>query len=476
MKTNSLVRRINILALLYSLSAANCMSFSLPPPLTLSVNVTHVVCQDDCNNNGMILVAVTGGTPWITQAPYHLSLTKLDGPYICPCPAPSAYMEGWAHLPPGTYNVKATDSTGASVNQAVTIFVNPLPSVVPPFSEGFETHVVPPPCWTNTAVSGPFVWELSTATSGNGNGSNSAVGRFYFQEAGRYELKTMSLDISSMYNPILKFNYAYATYITEVDWLSVYYSTDYGVTWLTLLNMPGGINGILNTGGAVLIPFVPTATQWGSQTLPLPTSTNMIKFTAISAYGNNLYIDNIEVLENPTVPVNNTLQNITVAGNFCFNATNTITVAGSGTTFTVQSGGSATMIAGLDISYFPSTLVEPGGYMHGYISSGGPWCGAKSASIVTVPEGETEILVTSKSFFTIYPNPTTGGFSLETRGMDDTAELRVEMYGMHGDRFFSETLSGKLKYDLSLDGKPNGVYFIRVVTGKLTGTGKIIKQ
>jgi hypothetical protein len=135
------------------------------------------------------------------------------------------------------------------------------------------------------------------------------------------------------------------------------------------------------------------------------------------------------------------------------------------------------MIAGQNIVYYPGTKVEYGGYLNGYVAAGGPWCGAKSASIVAVPlEEPVPVPVSEKSFFSIYPNPTTGGFSLELKSIEETAELKVEMYGMLGERVFSGELQGQRKYNLSLEGKPNGVYFIRVVSGKLAGTGKIIKQ
>ena len=65
---------------------------------------------------------------------------------------------------------------------------------------------------------------------------------------------------------------------------------------------------------------------------------------------------------------------------------------------------------------------------------------------------------------------------MELKGIDETAELRVEMYGMLGDRVLSANVNGKKKYDFSLAGKPDGVYFIRVVTGKYAGAGKIVKQ
>ena len=65
---------------------------------------------------------------------------------------------------------------------------------------------------------------------------------------------------------------------------------------------------------------------------------------------------------------------------------------------------------------------------------------------------------------------------MELKGADEVTEIRVEIHGMHGENVFSADLKGQRKYDFSLAGKPVGVYFIRVVTGKYAGTGKIIKQ
>jgi hypothetical protein len=164
-----------------------------------------------------------------------------------------------------------------------------------PFTENFESTTFPPNCWTNTAVSGSFTWTRSTAASANGEGTASILANFYDQSAGTYDLKTMPVDILGLTNPTLKFNYAYATYSGEIDQLNIYYSSDYGSTWASLSSMPGGISGILNTGGVTTSVFVPTAAQWNTKFITLPVGTNMVKFTAISAYGNNLYLDNIMI-------------------------------------------------------------------------------------------------------------------------------------------------------------------------------------
>jgi hypothetical protein len=206
------------------------------------------------------------------------------------------------------------------------------------------------------------------------------------------------------------------------------------------------------------------------------TDSNPLPFDGI-AYNGEVEDYTIEIAEH-IVPVT-----ITVTGNVgdgqttCYNATQTIIVAGNGTTFTVQNGGDATFIAGQKISFLPGTMVLPGGSVLGRIAPEGPYCGgAMPALPAAVAEQDEAPVSLGKAFFSIYPNPTTGGFSLELTGPDKTADIRVDMYGMYGERLLSATLKGQTKYDFSLAGKPVGVYFIRVVTGKHAGTGKIIRQ
>ena len=172
------------------------------------------------------------------------------------------------------------------------------------------------------------------------------------------------------------------------------------------------------------------------------------------------------------------VQNETVPGgqSKCYDATQTITVAGSGTTFTVENQGVATMIAGISIDYLPGTHIKPGGYMHGTIALHGPFCGLKSASIVTADLGvDVNPLVVEKPAFRIYPNPTAGKFRMELTGKLPTEQIRVEIYNMRGEKILSESLSGETAHEFSLADKPAGVYFIKVVAGETIFTSKLIK-
>jgi hypothetical protein len=61
--------------------------------------------------------------------------------------------------------------------------------------------------------------------------------------------------------------------------------------------------------------FAPSATQWRSETVNLPSLANQpsvfVKFVATSYYGNNLYIDNVN-LGQPTSVVRNNRESVTM--------------------------------------------------------------------------------------------------------------------------------------------------------------------
>jgi hypothetical protein len=168
----------------------------------------------------------------------------------------------------------------------------------------------------------------------------------------------------------------------------------------------------------------------------------------------------------------------TVSDTKCYNAMQTIIVAGGGNTFNVVSGGSVTLIAGKNIILLPTTTVESGGYMHAYIST--DFCGTLPTAIVAAPVGTEETnqpLKQENSFFKVYPNPTTGDFTLEIfDDVPETATVKIEIYGMQGEGLLYEQFSGEKKHELSLNSKPSGIYYIRVFIGEVSGSVKIIKR
>jgi hypothetical protein len=173
------------------------------------------------------------------------------------------------------------------------------------------------------------------------------------------------------------------------------------------------------------------------------------------------------------IPSTLELQNVSVTDVQCFNALQTITVAGNGTTLTVTNTGSATMIAGQNIIYLPGTTVDPGGYMNGYISSNGQYCNMPAISVLT---GEGEFPGSAKQTgLKIYPNPTKGSFSLEVP-VELAEKSSLEIYSMGGEKILLKELSGKQVYDISLENSPSGIYLVRVFSERQNYSARIVRQ
>ena len=213
-----------------------------------------------------------------------------------------------------SYYVRANCGGGTySTWAGPLVFKTACPTYTAPFTEGFEGTIFPPMCWTRTTAT--QYWSRTTSASGYGNSTMCAYAFFYnYSSATPFDLATFAFDATGLYAPVLNFDYAYATYAGEIDEMDVYYSTNGGATFTLLHAMPGGNTGELNTGGAVSPGvFIPTASQWATKSITLPAGTNMIRFTAISAYGNNLYLDNVAVVAGiPPCPAPTTLTSANV--------------------------------------------------------------------------------------------------------------------------------------------------------------------
>jgi hypothetical protein len=184
-----------------------------------------------------------------------------------------------------------------------------------------------------------------------------------------------------------------------------------------------------------------------------------------------------KIVEVEGVPSAITVTGIIASGNDrCYSATQTLTVAGVGKTFTVNSGGSSTMIAGQNILYLAGTTVKPGGYMHGYITTDNLYCGQKSPSLPKVVDGEDEpVLISQTPSFRIYPNPTSGNFTVEQKSAKTFDHVMIEVYGMRGEKIMSDQMAGMKIREFSISGISSGVYFVKVVTGEYVETIKLIK-
>ena len=157
--------------------------------------------------------------------------------------------------------------------------------------QDYVSVTFPPQFW-NLEYSGPPLWSRATvgafATSGG-----SAVFKNYEAESGATQYMISNPFGMSVTGDSLKFNHAYATYQTEIDSLIIEVSSNSGLSYSILERLAGGVSGNLVTASPRTNSFVPNPTQWATKRYALPIGTDLIRFQAVSASGNNLYLDNI---------------------------------------------------------------------------------------------------------------------------------------------------------------------------------------
>jgi len=225
-----------------------------------------------------------------------------------------------------------------------------------------------------------------------------------------------------------------------------------------------------NNTNSIVVDFAPNAS-----------SGNMSVY-GTNACGNGTPSSNLSITVVPLVPVTRILNNIVVSSGqlLCYNASQTITVAGNNTTFQVLTGGSVTMIAGQNVDFLPTTTVQPGGYLHAYITTTATYCTNPAVPGVITPgdvtEGTPGVDPINSEFIKVYPNPTTGRFFLEVKTTDADPKLEVMIYSMMGEMICKEKFSGDLKKEYSLEDRPVGIYIVKVVGSGHSGIIKVIKQ
>ena len=177
-----------------------------------------------------------------------------------------------------------------------------------------------------------------------------------------------------------------------------------------------------------------------------------------------------------------TMQNLSLGlgTNKCYDAFQTITVAGNGTTFTVNNGAAATMVSGHNINYQAGTKVKYGGYMHGYITTNGKYCTIPGNPEIGNPDtGDDNIISESdgaqNESVHVYPNPTSGAITLQLPLKIETGMIRAEITDINGIVEISENLAGVRKYNLSVESLRPGMYFLHVTTGESKETIKLIR-
>lgn len=193
----------------------------------------------------------------------------------------------------GTHSVylTVTNSKGSDAI-AETDFIT-IGENIAPLEESFTSSTFPSDGWSNT------LWTRSTAVGADGNVGGAAYFYCFNYASGTTgNLISTSVDLNGVTTPYLKFNVAYRQYSTENDRLQVWISNNCGSTWTSIYDKQGAT---LATLAASTANFVPGASNnWRAESVNLASYMNqkvMVKFTGISNYGNNIWIDDIKIGE-----------------------------------------------------------------------------------------------------------------------------------------------------------------------------------
>ncbi len=193
-------------------------------------------------------------------------------------------------------NNNGNTTVGNCGKVSTSFYIAPATSAIAPLSETFTSTTFPPVDFGLDNPDGGLTWKRVST----GNPSNSMqVNCFNYGSIGAEDaLIVKPIDISALQNPTLTFDVAHAIYNSSyTDRLKVEVSTDCGNSWNQVFNKAGST---LATAPATTSNFTPTNSQWRNEQVDLSaygSATELfIKFVCINGYGNNIYVDNINVM------------------------------------------------------------------------------------------------------------------------------------------------------------------------------------
>ncbi|MCR9170954.1 MAG: T9SS type A sorting domain-containing protein [bacterium] len=133
---------------------------------------------------------------------------------------------------------------------------------------------------------------------GYGQSDRSIRVRFYSIQSGTMNLTMQKINMPAN-NATLAFDHTYKQYTSENDQLTVYVSTDCGATWNQEFQAAG--SALATLPASTTQYNAPAAGDWTTNTVDLSAYNGMsdvvVRFEFVSAYGNNLFLDNINVDE-----------------------------------------------------------------------------------------------------------------------------------------------------------------------------------
>lgn len=249
----------------------------------------------DCDNSSVLYTQACLGT---NNTPITYSWSFSGG-----TPATSTAASVNVTYPStGTYNVTltATDALNNTSSKTIAVFVQVNTELALPLTEGFVSAAFPPLGWSQLNVANVSeLWERNAVVGSQGSTQSMQYRNYDHYNGNHDEMRSSTYDFTGISSATLNFDVAFRRYSgANSDSLAVLVSTDCGASFTTVYYKGGNA---LSTVPGDYTPdgFVPTASQWRTETVDLSpyigNQSVMISFQNRGHYGQNIYIDNINL-------------------------------------------------------------------------------------------------------------------------------------------------------------------------------------
>lgn len=206
-----------------------------------------------------------------------------------------------SHILTAYVSIPNDSADSNTTNDTITYSFSVTNGSTLPFTEGFE-GVFPPQSWIIDNPDGSTSWASASITNSGITGSTKSAFMDYYgyDAAGQLDgLITPMINLSSATNATLTFMVAYRRYDnTSNDGLKIYVSSDCGQTFDTAIYYKSGTTLANSTTNSTQAYTPSAANQWKTETVSLTQYVGnaiKVKFEGICDYGNNMYLDQINI-------------------------------------------------------------------------------------------------------------------------------------------------------------------------------------
>ena len=303
----------------------NVTPWTLTTGLPTVMNISDFMIYNDSTSASILRVSTYGRGAWEVSINNNLPPTGIfaaDKQTICPGDTVRYHKSLYGNFtsfawrfPGGTPATSTLDSPvvvyptagvynaslivyGTPSNDTVTYtnYINVTNGSSASVVEGFEGAVYPPAQWVQASQSG-VNWQQTAAAGGYGTSGHCMIFDNFDNDAGGRKDRILlpKTDLSFATNAILKFDVAYAYYPGYRDSLLIEVSSDCGKTFTTIYAKD---TGWLATAANSTTSFIPAATEWRTDSVSLNAflgSGIQVAVTNVGHYGQNIYIDNVNL-------------------------------------------------------------------------------------------------------------------------------------------------------------------------------------